>query len=103
MKTLSLAVLLALAGTVAAQEQTKTEPKKPPPLNLRLDEATSSAPRVTFGSAPASQTKEEREKGLPELGGKPSQAFDRKISSPVNSSSGNSVIPSAMDPNINRE
>jgi hypothetical protein len=102
MKTRALAVLLALAGTAAAQEQTKTEPKKPP-LNLRLDEATSSAPRVTFGSAPASQTKEEREKGLPELGGKPSQAFDRKISSPVNSSSGNSVIPSAMDPAINRE
>jgi hypothetical protein len=102
MKTLCLAVLLALAGTAAAQEQTRTDPQKPA-LNLRLDEGTSAAPRVTFGPAPATQTKEEREKGLPELGGKPSQAYDRKISSPVNSSSGDSVIPSAMDPNINRE
>ena len=102
MKTLSLAVLLALAGTSGAQEQTKAEARKPA-LNLRLDEGTSSAPRITFEQQRSAQTKDEREKGLPELGGKPSQAFDRKVSSPVNSSSGDSVIPSAMDPALNRE
>ena len=96
MKTIALAVLVALVGTAAAQDS-KTEPKKPA-LNLRLDEASSAAPRVTFGPPASTQTKEEREKGLPELGGKPSQAYDRPVSS---SSSSGAVIPNAMEPSVN--
>jgi hypothetical protein len=95
MKGLVFLVACALAGTAAAQEG-KSEPRRP--LNLRLDDATSAAPRITFGQPASAQTKEEREKGLPDLGGKPNEAYNRPVS-PDKSS--NSVIPKAMDPDTN--
>ena len=91
MKMIALAFLLALAGTAGAEEQPKQEPKKPA-LNLRLDDGTSAAPRINFDQRPSAQTQQEREKGLPELGGKPSQAYDR----PTSNSRG-SVVPKAFD------
>jgi hypothetical protein len=96
MKTLVFLLAAALAGTAAAQDATKSEPRRP--LNLRLDDASSAAPRITFGHAPSAQTKEEREKGLPDLGGKPNEAYDRPAS-PDKAS--NSVIPKAMNPETN--
>jgi hypothetical protein len=100
MKILLSVLALVLAGTVFAEDAQKSKP----PLNLRLDDSTSAAPRVTFGPSSATQTKEDREKGLPELGGKPSSAFDKRLSNGTNSSSPNtSVIPSAMDPSVNRQ
>ena len=106
MKIPTALIACALAATAFAQEQSKSDAQKPrPALNLRLDDATSAAPRVTFGPPASTQTKEEREKGLPEMGGKPNQAFDRRVAPDgVNSSSpNNSVIPSAMDPAVNRQ
>ena len=104
MKILLPLLALALAGPAVAEDPPKSEAAKPKPaLNLRLDDSTSAAPRVTFGPTPATQTKEEREKGLPDLGGKPNQAYTRQVSpSGVNSTTSNSVIPSAMDPSVNR-
>jgi hypothetical protein len=94
-----LALAFALAGTAAAQapapEQPKTTPK-PPALNLRLDDAAAGAPRITFGSAPSAQTKDEREKGLPELGGKSQLNFDR----PINPESRGSPIPKDSNPGL---
>ena len=101
-RSLAFLLTLALAGAAGAEEPAKTEPTKPP-LNLRLDDATSAAPRVTFGPPSSTQTKEEREKGLPELGGKPSQAYDRVLGSGTNSATSKGVIPSAMDPSVNRQ
>jgi hypothetical protein len=105
LKALSLAVMLALAGAVSAQTDAPKDGQKPrPALNLRLDDGSSAAPRINFDQPASAQTKEEREKGLPDLGGKPSTAFDRAVSSGINSSSPNtSVIPSAMDPAVNRQ
>jgi hypothetical protein len=93
---------VALAGAAVAEEPRKNEAPKPA-LNLRLDDGSSAAPRINFDQPAASQTKDEREKGLPELGGKPSNAFDRKVGSGTNSGISSGVIPSAMDPNVNRE
>jgi len=105
MKTIAALILCALAAGAFAQEQPKADAQKPrPALNLRLDDTTSAAPRVTFGPPASTQTKDEREKGLPEMGGKPNQAYTRQVSpSGVNRATSNSVIPSAMDPNLNRE
>jgi hypothetical protein len=97
MKALATVVALALAASAAAEEPRKGETAKPPALNLRLDDASRGAPRITFGAPPAAQTKDEREKGLPELGGKPSTDFDRPMSS---GSSSGSVIPKPMDPSV---
>jgi hypothetical protein len=96
MKILAILAACALAGTAAAQGDAKSGSRQP--LNLRLDEGTSAAPRVTFGPSPSNQTKEEREKGLPDLGGKPNDAYTRPISSPTSSGA---VIPNAMDPATN--
>ena len=87
----ALALLLAFAGTAAAQapEQPKPDAAQRPALNLRLDETSGGAQRITFGQRPAATTKEEREKGLPELGGKPALNFDR----PLSPSSAGSPIP----------
>jgi hypothetical protein len=105
MRAFSLAVLLAVAGSVCAQTGAPKEELSPrPALNLRLDDGSSGAPRINFEQPAGAQTKAEREKGLPELGGKPNQAYTRQVSpSGVNSTTSNSVIPSAMDPAINRE
>ena len=98
MRTVLLVFALAFAGAALAEEPAKNEPQHPrPALNLRLDDASSAAPRVTFGPPASTQTKEEREKGLPEMGGKPSKAFERPTSS--NSSSGG-VVPKAYDPQL---
>ena len=98
MKAIAL-LALAFAGTALAQtpapQQPKAEPR-PPALNLRLDEAAVGAPRITFGVPPATQTKEEREKGLPELGGKPALHFDR----PINPESRGSPIPKDTNPGL---
>src|SRR5436190_23784753 len=98
MKTVALLVSCAFACGATAQEAAKNEAPQPPrpPLNLRLDESTFAAPRVTFGTPPATQTKEEREKALPELGGKPNDAYSRPMSSGINSATPSGTIPSAM-------
>ena len=90
---------LAFAGSAAAQtpapEPAKGEPAARPSLNLRLDDASrSAAPRITFERPAAATTKDEREKGLPEMGGKPALSFDR----PINPNNSNSPIPKAYDP-----
>ena len=104
MRAFSLAVLLAVAGSVCAQTGAPKEELSPrPALNLRLDDGSSGAPRINFEQPAGAQTKAEREKGLPELGGKPSTAYERAVSSGANSSNSNSVIPSAMDPSLNRQ
>jgi hypothetical protein len=97
MKTLAAVITLALAGSAFAEEPPKNEQKPRPALNLRLDDGSSAAPRVTFGPSSATQTKEEREKGLPELGGKPTRDFDRPVSS-----GSSAVIPKAYDPQAPR-
>ena len=102
MKIATALVACALAATAFAQEQPKSDAQKPrPALNLRLDDATSAAPRVTFGPPPSAQSKEDREKGLPEMGGKPSAAYDRATNSGMNAATNKGVIPSAMDPGVN--
>jgi len=107
MKTILVASALAIAGAALAEEPAKTDAQtaRPPALNLRLDDGSSAAPRITFGPSASTQTKEEREKGLPEMGGKPNQAFNRSVApNGVNSSTpNNSVIPSAFDPAVNRQ
>ena len=98
MKALAL-LALALAGSAAAQAPAPKQPhaeSKPPALNLRLDDATGGAPRITFGSPSSAQTKDEREKGLPELGGKPALNFDR----PINPESRGSPIPKDSMPGL---
>jgi hypothetical protein len=103
MKILLPLLTLALAGAAMAEEPAKTEPQKPrPALNLRLDDGNSAAPRINFDQPASTQTKEQREKGLPELGGKPSTAYDRTLGSGTNAATSNGVIPSAMDPSVNR-
>jgi len=91
---LAFSFTLALAGAALAEEPAKPEPAKPA-LNLRLDDASSAAPRISFEQQRSAQTKEEREKGLPDLGGKPSTSFERPVSS---GSSSSGVIPKAYDP-----
>ena len=98
MKAIAL-LALAVAGAAGAQAPAPEQPKaapKPPALNLRLDDAAGGAPRITFGSAPSAQTKDEREKGLPELGGKPMLNFDR----PINPESRGSPIPKDSNPGL---
>ena len=91
---LVFSLALSLAGTVFAEQPAKPEPNKPA-LNLRLDDSSSAAPRISFDQQRSSQTKEEREKGLPELGGKPTKDFDRPVSS-----GSSAVIPKAYDPQM---
>ena len=99
MKAIAL-LALAFAGAAAAQAPAPEQPKaaaKPPALNLRLDEASGGgAPRITFGAAPSALTKDEREKGLPELGGKPALNLDR----PINPESRGSPIPKDSMPGL---
>ena len=90
---LAFGLALALAGAVAADEPAKKPEPAKPALNLRLDDTSSAAPRITFDQQRSSQTKEDREKGLPDLGGKPSKDFDRPVSS-----GSSAVIPKAYDP-----
>src|SRR5690349_22787434 len=52
-----------------------------PPRSTLFPYTTLFRSRVTFGPPAAAQTKEEREKGLPEMGGKPSTAYDRAVNS----------------------
>jgi hypothetical protein len=92
--------LFAAAGPAAAQQATlpkeqtpERQERKAPPLNLRLGEGPGASPRITFGPPPSAMTKEEREKGLPELGGQPGK-FDR----PINPNSSGSPIPKPFDP-----
>ena len=95
-RLLAFLAVLVLAGGAAAEDAAKSEPHKPA-LTLRIDDTSSAAPRISFGQQPSDLTKEEREKGLPDLGGKPSKAFERPTSS--NSSSGG-VVPKAYDPQL---
>jgi len=90
---LAFGFALALAGAAAAEEPAKKPDPAKPALNLRLDDTSSAAPRITFDQQRSSQTKEDREKGLPDLGGKPSKDFDRPVSS-----GSSAVIPKAYDP-----
>jgi len=95
MKALALMVGLLVALPAAAQEPAKAEPPKPrPALNLRLDDATSAAPRITFGQPPSTQTKDEREKSLPGLGADRQRSLER----PINPNASGSPIPKAYDP-----
>ena len=94
MRSLALAAGLLAALPALSQEPVKPEAKPRPALNLRLDETRSAAPRITFGQGAAAQTAEEREKGLPELGGKTSPQFTR----PINPNSSGSPIPKSFDP-----
>ena len=93
MKTLIALIACALAAAAAADEPKTESQKQRPALNLRLDETTSAAPRVTFDAPTSATTKQEREKGLPELGGRPSRAYERSTAGDASS-----VIPNAMDP-----
>ena len=95
-RILAFSLALALAGAAFAEQPAKSEPNKPA-LNLRLDDSSSAAPRISFDQQRSSQTKEEREKGLPELGGKPAKDFERPVSS-----GSSSVIPKAYDPQAPR-
>jgi hypothetical protein len=90
---LAFGFALALAGAAAAEEPAKKPDPAKPALNLRLDDTSSAAPRITFDQQRSSQTKEDREKGLPDLGGRPSKDFDRPVSS-----GSSAVIPKAYDP-----
>ena len=97
MKTLLPVLALALAGSALAEEPAKAEPQKPrPSLNLRLDDSSSGAPRINFDQPTSTQSKAEREKGLPELGGKPALNFDR----PINPGSSGSPIPKDSNPGL---
>ena len=87
---LAFGFALALAGAAAAEEPAKKPDPAKPALNLRLDDTSSAAPRITFDQQRSSQTKEDREKGLPDLGGRPSKDFDRPVSS-----GSSAVIPKA--------
>ena len=97
MKALAFIGTMALASGVLAQapsgEQPKGESKPRPALNLRLDDASVS-PRISFDKAPSEVTKSEREKGLPELGGKTSDALNR----PMDPNAAGSPIPRPMEP-----
>jgi hypothetical protein len=97
-RVLAFSLWLALAGAAAAEEPAKKSEPAKPALNLRLDGASSAAPRITFDPQRSLQTKEDREKGLPDLGGKPSKDFER----PVSSGSSSGVIPKAYDPQAPR-
>jgi hypothetical protein len=103
MKTFAAAIALALACGAMAEEPSKSEQKPRPALNLRLDDATTSAPRVQFGPPASTQTKEDRERGLPELGGNPNDKYNRMLNSGTNKATSKGVIPSAMDPQINAQ
>ena len=92
---LASSLALAMAGAAAADEPAKKPEPAKPALNLRLDDTSSAAPRISFDQQRSAQSKEEREKGLPELGGKPSQAYDRPTSN-----SRSSVVPKAFDSNL---
>ena len=94
---LAFSLALALAGAAFAEQPARANPNgepAKPALNLRLDDTSSAAPRISFDQQRSSQTKEEREKGLPDLGGKPSKDFER----PMSSGSSSGVIPKAYDP-----
>jgi len=96
-KTLLPVLALALASSALAEEPAKAEPQKPrPSLNLRLDDSSSGAPRINFDQPTSTQSKAEREKGLPELGGKPALNFDR----PINPGSSGSPIPKDSNPGL---
>ena len=97
-RLVAFTLLIALASAAAAEEPAapaKSEPQKPA-LNLRLDDTSSAAPRISFDQRPSAQTKEQREKGLPDLGGKPSKDYER----PLSSGSSGAVIPKAYDPQL---
>jgi hypothetical protein len=90
-------LFFALAGGAVAEEPAKSEPQKPrPSLNLRLEESTSAAPRINFDQPASQQSKTEREKGLPELGGRSTGIFDR----PINPNSSGSPIPKDSNPGL---
>lgn len=95
MKPIALILGMLIATAVLAQEKPAAQPRAP--LNLRIDDASSAAPRISFGQAPATQTKDEREKGLPELGGKTKEQYNR----PINPGSSGSPIPQPMEPTRN--
>jgi hypothetical protein len=97
MRILAALFACALAASAIAQQPPKSDEKPRPALNLRLDDGSSAAPRVTFGPSSSTQTKEDREKGLPELGGKPTKDFERPVSS-----GSSAVIPKAFDPQAPR-
>jgi len=65
-------------------------------IAYRLDDSSSGAPRINFDQPTSTQSKAEREKGLPELGGKPALNFDR----PINPSSSGSPIPKDSNPGM---
>ncbi len=83
-------VLLALAGPVVGQTpqpsaspSTEAPAKPRPPLNLKLDEATASTPRITFAPRDDASGKREPANTLPGLGGKPSDSWERPPSEVV--------------------
>ena len=97
MRILAALFACVLAASAIAQQPPKKDETPRPALNLRLDDGSSAAPRISFDQQRSSQTKEEREKGLPELGGKPAKDFERPVSS-----GSSSVIPKAYDPQAPR-
>ena len=86
-------IVLAASGAVGAQtpasepkaaQPQAAEPKAPEqaakpkaPLKLRLDDATSAAPRVTFG--PRESEPQKAGDGLPALGGDRSRALEESM------------------------
>jgi len=102
MRTIAVAVLLAAAGSAAAQTQDAT-PAQPPAerkeLNIRLSEPTRTQPRIDFGP------REEKDKAkppqqpaetLPSLGGAPNRAYER----PLSPDAPNSPFPKDTNPNL---
>jgi hypothetical protein len=93
-----ISIGFASAALAQAPEQPKNEPKGRPALNLRLEDApASSQPRITFGRHDATGKQDTADTGLPDLGGKPSEAFNR----PINPDSSGSPIPKPMEPSNN--
>jgi hypothetical protein len=84
MKRFALAVVLAAAGSAAAQNQDATPaqpPAEPKELNIRLAEPIRPQPRIDFGPRDdkAKQPQQPADT-LPTLGGPPNRALERPLS-----------------------
>ena len=87
-------VLLAAAGSAAPQapapapstaQSPEPAAKSGPKLNLKLEEADRSSPRITFEPKDGASEKA-RAGSLPELGGRPSPALERPLAPGVRGS-----------------
>jgi hypothetical protein len=79
----------ATESKAAEAKGAEQSPKPRPPLKLKLDDATSAAPRITF--TPRDADKKDPAASLPGLGGKPSQAWERPPSA---------IVPKDMNPGM---